>query len=87
MYYTIVHCAVPTSAPQNLSSSAISSSSFMLKWNEPPDEHQNGRITGYDVRVIAQREHSTFMKLSTENSEILVSSMEHTLFQLLRRLV
>ena len=78
MYYAIVYCAVPTSAPQNLSSSAISSSSFMLKWNEPPDEHQNGHITGYDVRVIAQEGRSSFMKLSTENSEILVFSVEES---------
>lgn len=70
--------AVPSSAPQNLSPSIITSSSFMLRWNKLPLEYQNGNITGYEIEVMALAEHSTLWKLNTEASSILVSSVEES---------
>ncbi|XP_066503320.1 neogenin 1a isoform X2 [Hoplias malabaricus] len=41
---------VPGAPPQNLTVEVLNSKSFMLRWQPPPVEAQNGEITGYKIR-------------------------------------
>ena len=40
---------VPGAPPQEVSGSALSSTSIEVNWRPPPPEHQNGDITAYKV--------------------------------------
>ncbi|XP_036442958.1 neogenin 1a isoform X5 [Colossoma macropomum] len=41
---------VPGGPPQNLTVEVLNSKSFMVRWQPPPPEAQNGEITGYKIR-------------------------------------
>ncbi|XP_035379625.1 neogenin 1a isoform X3 [Electrophorus electricus] len=41
---------VPSLPPQNLTVEVLNSKSFMVRWQPPPAEAQNGEITGYKIR-------------------------------------
>ncbi|KAI4896760.1 hypothetical protein NFI96_003894 [Prochilodus magdalenae] len=41
---------VPGAPPQNLTVEVLNSKSFMVRWQPPPPEAQNGEITGYKIR-------------------------------------
>ncbi|CAL4059823.1 unnamed protein product, partial [Meganyctiphanes norvegica] len=41
---------VPSKEPQNVTVEPASSRSFIVQWEAPPPEHQNGIITGYKIR-------------------------------------
>ena len=45
-------CVGPSGAPRNAQSVALSSMSFILMWDEPPPDQQNGPIIGYTVQVM-----------------------------------
>ncbi|ELU03642.1 hypothetical protein CAPTEDRAFT_17814, partial [Capitella teleta] len=40
----------PSEPPQNVTIETSSSTSLVLRWEPPPEEDQNGRITGYKIR-------------------------------------
>ncbi|KAL7854727.1 hypothetical protein SRHO_G00169170 [Serrasalmus rhombeus] len=41
---------VPGGPPQNLTVEVLNSKSFMVRWQPPPPDIQNGEITGYKIR-------------------------------------
>ncbi|KAL6468888.1 hypothetical protein MHYP_G00224120 [Metynnis hypsauchen] len=41
---------VPGGPPQNLTVEVLNSKSFMVRWQPPPPDVQNGEITGYKIR-------------------------------------
>ncbi|XP_052264335.1 neogenin-like isoform X3 [Dreissena polymorpha] len=40
----------PSDAPQNFTIETASSTSLVVRWQAPKEEHQNGKITGYKIR-------------------------------------
>ena len=42
---------VPSGEPQNIRAEVLSSISFQLEWSPPLEEHRNGVIMGYKIRV------------------------------------
>nr|XP_034321559.1 neogenin isoform X1 [Crassostrea gigas] len=40
----------PSEPPQNATLETASSTSLIVRWEPPPREHQNGKITGYKIR-------------------------------------
>lgn len=40
----------PSEPPQNATLETASSTSLIVRWEPPPPEHQNGKITGYKIR-------------------------------------
>ena len=51
---------VPSSPPQNVSVSFISSSSIFVQWNPPPKDKQNGVIKYYSVLIEELFSNTTF---------------------------
>ena len=47
-------CSVPFSAPENLTGSAIDSTSISLQWNPPPNEELHGILRHYQIDVIEE---------------------------------
>lgn len=41
---------IPSDTVQNFTLEAASSMSIVVRWQPPPLEHQNGKITGYKIR-------------------------------------
>ena len=64
----------PDAPPQNLSGSAVNSTSLFLSWELPPSEQQNGIIRRYLVNVI-EIETGNGNELSTTDTHITVSGL------------
>jgi len=64
----------PTAAPQNLSHTAVNSTSVDLSWSPPPTEHHNGIIRRYIVRVVVEDTGEMF-SLSSTHQQITVGSL------------
>ena len=77
-----VSLVAPSGAPQNLSSSNTSTSSFILRWEEPPLEVQNGEIIGYNITVTNRVEKTLPLLMDTANTTLIVSSLnDSTLYK------
>ena len=59
---------VPSSAPQNINASIISSSIVLLHWSELPQRDQNGIISNYVITVTNTRTLTVFL-ISTEMNQ------------------
>ena len=71
----------PSGAPQNLSASKVSRSSFMLSWSEPMFELQNGEITGYRIKIVTKNNLHESMQIDTVTLTTLVTSVkENTMY-------
>ena len=42
---------VPSAPPENVTLTALSSSSLLVKWSDVPMEHRNGEIVGYVIKM------------------------------------
>ena len=42
---------VPSAPPDNIIATSLSSTSIRVSWDEVPEIHQNGNITGYTVEI------------------------------------
>ena len=42
---------MPSAAPDNIIATSLSSTSIRVSWDEVPEVHQNGNITGYTVEI------------------------------------
>ena len=60
--------AVPSSAPQNIDTSAISSSAVLIRWSKLPQQDQNGIISKYVITVTNTRTLTVFL-ISTEMNQ------------------
>ena len=73
--YMYASHTAPSGSPQNLSIFNIISSSFMMRWNKPLLEMQNGKIIGYKIKV-TDRDGATTTLLYTANMTITVSFLK-----------
>lgn len=48
--------SVPSGAPENVTTEAMSSTSVLVTWGLVPEHQKNGHILGYKVRLLYQRE-------------------------------
>ena len=64
----------PTASPQDLSHTAVNSTSVDLSWSPPPTEHHNGIIRYYIVRVVEEDTGEMF-SLSSTHQQITVGSL------------
>jgi len=64
----------PNASPQNLSHTAVNSTSVDLSWSPPPTEHHNGIIRHYIVRVVVEDTGERFT-LSTTYQQIAIGSL------------
>ena len=50
LYRRLVLCILaPSAPPQSVVGEAVDSTSIRVSWTAPPEDHQNGLITGYRV--------------------------------------
>ena len=61
--------------PQDITVSALSSSSAIIQWKPPPAEHQNGIVVGYSVRVSSVDTTDEEIEFSVNNSSAIVSDL------------
>ena len=64
----------PNASPQNLSHTAVNSTSVDLSWSPPPTEDHNGIIRHYIVRVVVENTEEMFT-LSTTHQQITIESL------------
>lgn len=62
---SIIYCIAPSSAPENVSVTAVSSTSIQINWTPPPPANRNGIIAEYRINVIEvdtgrQQDHVSF---------------------------
>jgi len=48
--------SVPSGAPENVTTEAMSSTSVLVTWGLVPEHQKNGHILGYKVWLLYQRE-------------------------------
>ncbi|KAJ6643801.1 Neogenin [Pseudolycoriella hygida] len=60
--------AVPTEPPTNVTLEATSSTSITMRWEPPPEEEQNGPITGYKIRYRKQKQKTVQVATSPANA-------------------
>lgn len=58
--------AVPTGAPENISISAVTSTSAIISWTPPSYEQQNGIIVGYNINVTDTKSGEVFSFVTFE---------------------
>ncbi|XP_076879848.1 neogenin 1a isoform X3 [Brachyhypopomus gauderio] len=58
---------VPSSPPQNLTVEVLNSKSFMVRWQPPPAEAQNGEIAGYKIRYRKSPRKSEVSEITSGN--------------------
>ena len=51
---TFITTTAPSLPPQNVRLTSIDVASFNVTWESPPEIHQNGQITGYDIVYYCQ---------------------------------
>ena len=73
-YYVIFYSALPGYV-ENFTIISISATSITLSWNEPPQDQQNGVITGYIINFLALDDYSTF-NLTTTSTSLTVNTLE-----------
>ena len=55
---------IPSDTVQNFTLEAASSMSIVVRWQPPPLEHQNGKITGYKIRYKKKGNRKGLLKLN-----------------------
>ena len=66
--------AVPSVPPSNVNGYVIDSTSISLSWEPPPQERQNGVVTGYLVNI-TEVETGNTSQLYTSSTSITLSSL------------
>ena len=69
--------AVPSAAPQNVSVSASTPRSAVVRWRDPPLDHQNGLIVHYVVRYFPAKDSSSVREEEVEAAEGQDDVIEH----------
>ena len=74
----IVQSSVPATPPQNVNTTAISSTDIVVTWNEIPGLDRNGIIINYEVQIESLDFPADIMTniLTTTNLSILVTGLE-----------
>ena len=68
--------SAPSGAPQQLAPFSITRSSFKLNWTEPRLDMQNGRITGYKIKVTDADNASQPMIFESITQQVLIAPAE-----------
>ena len=72
--------SVPAAPPQEVTCSSSSSTSILVSWAPPPEEFQNGVITGYSIQYsITEAENRTSQRVDgilPESSPYLLENLE-----------
>ena len=74
--------AVPSAAPQNVSVSASTPRSVVVRWRDPPLNDQNGQIVHYVVRYFPANDSSSVREEEVEAAEGQDDVIEHVVNQL-----
>lgn len=74
-YNTCIFCLVPSAPPQNVVIEGVLSQSFRINWQPPDNEHQNGIITEYSVKIVnLELENATYLNVT--DTDITVSNLQ-----------
>ena len=74
--------AVPSAAPLNVSVSASTPRSAVVRWRDPPLDHQNGLIVHYVVRYFPASDSSSVREEEVEAAEGQDDVIEHVVSHL-----
>ncbi len=64
----------PSDKPHNVSVSATSATTVLMKWSPPPDEHRNGIINSYTVHVAGVDTGDEFQR-SVNSLQVLITDL------------
>ena len=74
-YYAFFFLTAPSSTPESVSASSVTSTSFVLSWNPPIAANQNGVIIRYVINVVVQGTGESF-KLESTTTQHNISNLD-----------